>query len=226
MIKPTDYIVSNSLLERCIAELPFVDFKLTINQPTGKFFYDPWEIKPEYKNTVWEKVLNCIPYSKGEARIIKLDSGTCYTSHADIDDRWHLSLTGNKCYMIDLDANVMHPISADGVWYDMNAGNHHSAATFGEVDRYQIVVRQLLTNGNLKNPKKVLITPTTQHKARYNFDERFSPWLNRANKKSILRNFTIEDLDLTIASFETEHIVANELSMIGGKEFSVEITDI
>jgi len=224
MIRPTEHTVSKTLLETCIKELPEVDFKLTINQPTGNFFYDPWEIKDEFKGTVWEEILNSLPYDKGEARIIKLNSGTCYTSHADIDDRWHLSLSGNRCYMIDLDKDVMHPISADGVWYDMNAGKHHSAATFGELDRYQLVIRHLLVNGNLENPAHVKITPTSQYKARYNFDDRFSPWLNRANKKNILSNFKIENLDLTIASFDTESLVAGELVVIGGKEFNVEIT--
>jgi hypothetical protein len=45
-----------------------------------------------------------------------------YTSHADIDDRWHLSLTAEQSYLIDLDNMQMHKIDIDGYWYDMDAG--------------------------------------------------------------------------------------------------------
>ena len=32
--------------------------KESINMPSGDFFYDPWIIKPKYKGTSWETLLN------------------------------------------------------------------------------------------------------------------------------------------------------------------------
>ena len=37
--------------------------KTPINEPTGSFFYDNWNIKEEYKNTPWATVLNTLPFA-------------------------------------------------------------------------------------------------------------------------------------------------------------------
>ena len=109
MIEPSDSIVSENILKQAFASMPSDISKLTINTPTGNFFYDPWVIRSEFKNTVWEEILNSIPDDQiGEARIINLNIKSCYTKHADIDDRWHLAFEEGDSFLIDLESNTMY----------------------------------------------------------------------------------------------------------------------
>ena len=100
MITRTKHIVDLDLIEEATQAFKTNDFKTTLNEPTGSFFYDGWKIKDKYKNTVWEKLLNTLAIGNyGEARVIKLDIERCYTAHADIDDR-HTDIcpiTQNDC---------------------------------------------------------------------------------------------------------------------------------
>lgn len=198
MLEPTNYTISQDLLQEAITSIPNLDSRLALNQPTGRFFNDPWKIKPEFKGTVWEKILDSLQESKGEARLIKLVQGECYPSHADIDDRWHLSLTGNHSYLIDLETEKMHKVDEKGRWYTMNAGRRHTAANFGSEDRVQIVVRHLLPLPNIVDPVNVSITlKNLIVDRRFVFDDIISPWLNYAYKKSIIDKFHGEDLEAT-----------------------------
>jgi hypothetical protein len=209
MIQPTTHTVSKDLLDTAIKLLPKVDFKLSLNEPTGDFFYDDWKIKEEFKGTVWEEILNSLPENKGEARIINLDIKTCYTMHSDIDDRWHLSLSSGESYLVDLDNNQLHQTNL-GVWYSMDAGRLHSAVNFGDRERYQLVVRKLLDKNALLNPVKVLLSvedPPANY--RYTIDKFISPKLNQWNKQNQLNSFkqnTIYSL-----SFILEHDRLSEL---------------
>ena len=188
MLKPTQFKVSQQSLSKVPTDFA-VDGKLTINKPTGNFFYDPWEIKPEYKNTVWDELLSALDTPIGEARIITLSSGTGYFQHADIDDRYHLNISGDCAYMIDFDNEEMHRLSPDGIWYEMDAGRLHSAASFGKFNRTQIVVRKLLLRNSLIDPVKVTVVATGNY-ARYDFDYTVSQWLNRANKTGDIAEFS------------------------------------
>ena len=170
----------------------FVRFydKTILNKPIGDFFYDPWIIKDEYKGTMWEEILSTLPEQQGEARIIVMDPGTTYMAHSDIDDRWHLNLQGNESYLIDLDNLDMHCLQKDGYWYTMDAGRKHVASNFGSVDRIQLVVRQLLKPTVEKDLVEVTIKPTKEKfDYRYQFDKHISPWLNRSNKKGVMKDF-------------------------------------
>jgi hypothetical protein len=172
----------------------FNNIKTSINQATGNFFYDPWKIKPEYKGTVWEELLNSLPELHGEARIIAMQPGATYMSHADIDNRWHLSLQGEQSYLIDLENLDMHLLTQDGHWYYMDAGRIHTASNYGSIPRIQLVVRQLLTI--TKEPKLVtaVIEPSVpQHDYRYKFDNIVSPWLNYANTNNKMKDFHFEN---------------------------------
>jgi len=157
MIFPTEHIVSKELLDSAYRSLPNVETKFSLNEPTGDFFYDRWKIKEQFKDTVWEEILDSLSVGDiGEARLINLDIERCYTMHADIDDRWHLSFNHNNSYLIDLATKKMHqPIP--GIWYSMDAGQLHSAVNFGDSTRYQLVVRKLLTKYNLREPVKIII---------------------------------------------------------------------
>lgn len=206
MLELTNYTVPQDLLQEAIDSIPDVDSRLSLNQPTGRFFNDPWEIKAEFKGTVWEKILNILNEPKGEARLIKLIQGESYPSHADIDDRWHLALTGNNSFLIDLEKLEMHKTDKNGKWYSMNAGTRHTAANFGSEDRIQLVVRKLLPVPNIQNPVDIAITlKTVVEDRRFIFDDVISPWLNYAYKKGIVDNFKGEDLIATM-TVEKDHI--------------------
>lgn len=189
MIQQTIHTVSSNLLSRAINSLPDVDFKLSLNEPTGDFFYDEWKIKDEFKNTVWEDILNSLPENQGEARIINLDIKTCYTMHSDIDDRWHLALSEGESYLVDLDNKQMHQVDL-GIWYTMDAGRLHSAVNFSDKERYQLVVRKLLNKNTLVDPVNVSLSlenPPSNY--RYVIDQFISPKLNYWNKHKQLCNF-------------------------------------
>jgi hypothetical protein len=221
MLTKTNYTISATILQEARTKMPPIDSRLLLNQPIGSFFNDPWEIKPEFKGTVWEEILDSLACDKGEARLIKLTPGEAYSSHADIDDRWHLSIVGNHSYLIDLETNTMHKTIIDGNWYSMNAGIRHTAANFGSEDRIQLVVRQLLPMPHIDNPAHISITlKTIVEDRRFIFDDVLSPWLNRAYKKGIVDNFNGKDL---VATFTVEECYVPELQELVSEHFNLKI---
>lgn len=191
MLIKTQFNVSKNLIVTALNSLPTIEGKLTLNLPENNFFYDKWRIKNEYKNTVWEEILNSLPVEYGEARIIILKSKTSYTAHSDIDDRYHLNLQGENSFLLDLENKNMHSTECDGCWYEMNAGKLHSATNLGGMDRIQLVVRKLLKQNKLTNPMNVKITAikSFDENNRYYFDQITSKWLNYANKNGKINDF-------------------------------------
>jgi hypothetical protein len=191
MLAKTGIQVPKTLIEQALEALPSDEFRHTINKPAGDFFYDPWEIKDEYRGTVWDNLLSYLPSTVGEARVILLDHSKCYQIHADIDDRYHLNLAGTNSFLVDLEYNKMYPLEQDGHWYAMDAGVVHSAVNFGRTVRVQLVVRHLLKNATLKDPVPVKITfnNLTPEHARFVFDSKLSPVLNLANKSNSMNSF-------------------------------------
>ncbi len=221
MLQSTNYTVSDEILQEAIMQSSQDQFKVSLNQPNGDFFYDPWEIKPEFKNTVWEKILDSLPELKGEARIITLKPGNAYYSHADADDRWHLNLKSEHAFLCDIDDQQMYHLSPDGVWYQMNAGKRHSAVNFGNTDRTQIVVRQLLKSNKLSDaiPIKIVLKDSVPD-FRYHFDNTVSVWLNKANKTGIISNFKFFD---NTVSFDIENAQLDSLKKIVPNLFEIVI---
>lgn len=220
MLTKSPYTVDVNTLETAVSQLPEIDYKITLNQPTGDFFYDSWSIKEEFQGTVWEEILNTLTAPFGEARLIALKYGNNYQSHADIDDRYHLTIQGNQSYLIDLDNRVMHQTVVDGCWYEMDAGRLHSAANFGETVRVQLVVRKLLVRNNLNNFKNIKIICINEELARYNFDNSISPWLNRNNKKGLITDFVY---NTTVVEFKAVAHILDSLKEILPKQFKLEI---
>jgi hypothetical protein len=222
MLSQLQYTVSRELL-KIASTYNAGEFRQSINKPSGDFFYDPWTIKEEFIGSPWEKILQTLPYDIGEARIITLNPGTCYTVHADIDDRYHLAIAGDYSYLVDLNNNNIHKTDQDGIWYDMDAGQLHSAVNFGRLPRIQLVVRKLLTKTNLKNPVDVKVTTNISNldKARFEFDQQISCWLNRANKKKIISEFSYVG---AVVSFKLESEYIEEFKQCAGESFNVEIT--
>lgn len=205
-----------------VSKFDFTKTKTTLNQPTGNFFYDRWEIKPEFVGTIWEELLNSLPVEQGEARVIIMSPGTTYMAHADIDNRYHLSLQGERSYLIDLDNNVMHLLEQDGYWYEMDAGKIHVASNFGSYDRAQLVVRKLLVPTTMTELVDVTIRPKkSQHDYRYKFDNIVSPWLNRANSSKIIKDFSFEGetvkFKTTLSGIDTLHLT---------KDFEIEVVTV
>jgi hypothetical protein len=214
MITATSYVVDIELLnDTNDLEIFLLNGRHSINEPSGRFFYDPWIIKQEYKNTRWEKLISVLPHPVGEARLIILKSATTYSAHADIDDRYHLNLQGEDSYLIDLENKKLHPLERDGVWYDMDAGYHHSAANFGRFDRIQLVVRKLLICNELIDPANVTIQvgDSSEDDSRFIFDRMVSPYLNQWNKCGFLSNFQYENKSI---HFTLEKIALDKLSHI------------
>lgn len=222
MLTKLQYTVSRELLQQASSLVSSSDFKTTINEPTGRFFYDPWTIRAEYKNTVWEEILKTIPGEIGEARIINLEPAACYQTHSDIDDRYHLNISGEECYLIDFNNGNLHKLSTDGCWYSMDAGRLHSAGNFGRWFRVQLVVRQLLKEFKLVDPVAVRLTSSGLSKddTRFLFDQTVSGWLNRANKKQLISDFKFNHGSV---EFNIERNYIDELQNILIKEFNLEI---
>ena len=231
MIKTTSYTLSINQ----IGEIFQTDFirnlvntsndnkiKAEINQPSGNFFYDPWTIKPEFQKTIFEEILNSLPEPIGEARFIILKPGSCYHSHADIDDRYHLNIQGQYSHLIDLDNQKMFPTEVDGCWYTMNAGLRHVAANFGSIDRIQLVVRQLLKRNQLHDSVSVNVyyVGSEAAKARFVFDDKISPWLNYACKNNIIDNFKTDQKQIW---FDIEKSEIADLKIILGSDFNIEV---
>lgn len=220
MLTPTIYTVDTHLFQKALNHLPSCEMKTTINQPTGNFFYDSWILKDEYKGTVWETLYDSLPVIKGEARIIILDPGHCYQTHADIDDRYHLNILGDNSYLINLVQETMHPLSQDGIWYDMDASFLHTATNFGRKARVQLVVRKLLKKNKLTRPIEVSLVTTMENPnyARFLFDNTLSPWFNEANKLGLINNFIQGDLSI---KFNIEQNKLESLKTILPAEFKL-----
>lgn len=224
MISCTNIIVPPELFKTAVESVPHAEGKFVLNEPTGSFFYDKWTIKEEFKNTVWESLLAMLP-EHGQARLIYLRSATCYTTHSDIDDRYHLNLQGGYSYLINLDSKDMFPVSQDRVWYDMNAGNRHTAVNFGYCDRVQLVVRKLLRDNKLVNPIQIQLSSNISdlEMARFIFDDTISPWLNNANKQNIINDFRLSGPGVV---FNIEASCIPSLLRILPKEFIYEQVSI
>jgi hypothetical protein len=219
MLQKTSLSVSTDLVKEAQA-LAFSAAKITLNEPTGLFFYDPWAIKQEFKGSVWQKILEPLGNNIGEARIIVLDSPSGYTQHADIDDRYHLNIVGEGSYLLDLDKNIIHPLVSDGYWYEMDAGRLHSAVAIGKSYRIQLVVRKLLNKTILNNPVPVTISGF-DNTARYDFDNKVSPWLNKANKQGIITNFSYNKVAV---NFEIELDQIDALTNLLDNRFDLIVT--
>ena len=223
MLTRTEYKINvpPSKIEEELYKLPRDDFRFILNRPLGNFLYDPWIIKDSYRNSVWDNLLSVLPTNIGEARVIILDNGQCYQSHGDIDNRYHLNLTGSHSYAINLETNTIFEMLNDGYWYDFDAGLRHSAANFGRDFRAQLVVRKLLLKNKLQNPVKIKIASMlSMDDTRFIGENEVTPWLNRADKQGIIADLSIKETGVIECLIEKDQISA--LTNICPKGFIVE----
>ena len=161
-----------------------------------------------------------MPMSIGQARIINLAPGESYMAHADIDNRWHLNLTGEQAYLIDLDEKVMYECVRDNRWAYMDASRIHAATNYGSIPRLQLVVREPLRRSRQPvDLVSISMEPAyEQQDFRYKFDNRFSSFLNRANQKHKLADFAHTTFSL---SFKLERELLEEFEKLVTPEFKV-----
>jgi len=219
MITKQIWTCPEGLIEQALKEQPITE-SVVLNEPTGDFFYDRWQIKDLYKNTLWQQVLDSMPMSIGQARIIKMEPGESYMAHADIDNRWHLNLTGEQAYLIDLDEKIMYACERDNRWAYMDASRIHAATNYGSVPRLQLVVREPLRTSRVPvDLVSISIEPAyEQHDFRYKFDKIFSPFLNRANWGHKLANFAHTT---SAVSFKLERELLEKFEKLVTPEFKV-----
>jgi hypothetical protein len=193
-----------------------------LNEPTGNFFYDTWTIKDLYKNTIWQQVLDTLPMAIGQARIIKLEPRGSYMAHADIDNRYHLNLTGEQAYLIDLGKKVMYECVRDNRWAYMDASRIHAATNYGSIPRLQLVVREPLRNS--RQPVDLVnISIEAAHEQpnfKYKFDKIFITFLNKANQRYKLADFTHTSMPLSV-TFKLENDLLEEFKKLITPDFKV-----
>ena len=208
MLEKLDTKTDSKKLYELLKHLP--EGKNVLNKPTGNFFYDPWEIVPEYKDTVLDELLQQLP-DHGEARLIVMKPGESYSAHADIDDRYHVTLDAEHSYLHDIENEVMFPNQADDCVYLMNTGLLHSASNYGYKNRYQLVIRKRLKNNSMmKDPRQVLMTVKNPvYNMRYLFDSSFSRMLNRFVKEGKVNNFA--RINETTVKYLCENDSINEI---------------
>ena len=219
MITKQIWVCPEGLIDQALKEHPITE-SIVLNEPTGDFFYDKWMIKEFYKGTIWQQVLDTMPMSIGQARIIKMAPGESYMAHADIDNRWHLNLTGEQAYLIDLDEKVMYECVRDNRWAYMDASRIHAATNYGSIPRLQLVVREPLRRSRQPvDLVSISMEPAyEQQDFRYKFDNRFSSFLNRANQKHKLADFAHTTFSL---SFKLERELLEEFEKLVTPEFKV-----
>lgn len=188
MLKKLDTKTNSKILFDLVKHLP--EGKNTLNKPTGDFFYDPWEVLPEYKGTAIEDLLKQLP-DHGEARVIVMAPGKSYSVHADVDDRYHVTLDAEQSFLHDIENETMYSSKPDNTVYLMNAGMLHSASNYGYKNRYQLVIRKRLqSNHMMKDPRQVVMTSKDPvYNLRYLFDSSFSILLNRLAKEQSIDSF-------------------------------------
>ena len=165
--------------------------KQDINHCEGNFFYDAWQLKPEFDTPIMQNLMQQLG-PVGQAKIIVVPPGTCYQAHADVEDRYHITLQADHSYLIDLESDEMYPTLRDDWCYLMNTQRLHTAANFGYQDRCQLVIRRLLTHHQLMDPHHIHIKPMQLDQPfnqRAWFDRHILVWLNGANKRGIMDNF-------------------------------------
>jgi hypothetical protein len=192
-----------------------------LNKTNGNWLFDDYNILPEWKDTAFDKLLSSLPFRVGEARLMKLEPGTCYPCHSDLDDRYHINLTSNdQCYLIDLDTQTMYPVKTDSKIYYMNANIRHTAVNFGDVARIQLVIRKPFDRFDDPNMMKLSVKfVDTQFNFRYEFDQYVSPLIGRMAKNKQLSWFEPKsDTEMIVSTTQDGiHLLLNAFNKHGFK---------
>ena len=215
MFTPTDIRVDAEALLQSVKNIALEQdrydsmLKLDINQSITSFYYDAWQLKPEYNSQEMRELFDQLG-PVGQAKIVSIPPGTSYHAHSDIEDRYHITLQSDHSYLIDLEQCEMYATQVDNVCYHMDTARIHTAVNFGYQDRIQLVVRQLLNRPQLNHVSHVHLRPRVldePYNQRNLFDQHILTWLNTANKRMILDNFDPKGEDVEIEfDLESSHV--------------------
>lgn len=212
---------------------------IEISHSTGDHFYDEWLLDDRFKGTELETLWNNLD-SPGHARIILQSPGACYMAHCDIDNRYHINLFGNDCYLIDLEKLKMYHTQADGLVYSFDAGIKHTAANFSNQYRAQLVITRRLSYNKLDDPVNVLCVLENNkdyYNVRYPHDLKMLKYINKGIENKVINDFKGDiirslkddyvecngDTDTFSYGFEIERNNISELEKIA-KSLPIKIT--
>lgn len=100
---------------------------------------------PVFNGTVFEEIWNTFPYKMGRMRLMKVPAKKCYWMHNDPGMvRYHFAIITNEdCFILYRNHNHIH-IPANGVCYEMNTEEHHTAVNASREDRIHLVISGLV----------------------------------------------------------------------------------
>jgi uncharacterized cupin superfamily protein len=158
---------------------------------TGDAYYDEWLLDDRYRGTELGRLWDTLD-RPGQARVIMQPPGRAYMAHADVDDRYHINLTGSESYLIDLDQGRLHPCRADGRVYRFQASMAHTAANFGNEHRAQLVIKQRLAHNTLTDPVPTMVRLRNRrdyHQGRYGYDLRMLAFIGSGSRLGVITAF-------------------------------------
>ena len=199
-------------------------FKLDLNQPTGNFYYDPWQLKPEYEHTAVAQLLHQLA-PVGQVKIVSIPPGQCYLAHSDVEDRYHVTLQSEHSYVLDITHQQVYECRVDDRVYHTNTAQLHTVMNAGYVPRIQLVIRELLTRHQLVNPVRIHIQATqAPHNLRQQWDNHILVWCNLAHKQGIITDFDPMNSEAQVQfHMESDHLDSLR-AVLGQCGFSTELT--
>lgn len=220
MLERTGKIFSISPIVEQVSQLEFGE-RLSLNEPTGSFFSEPWKTFDHIKNTPLGNLLDNLN-EIGEARLMKLSSAGCYTGHSDPDDRYQLSIiTNDYSYLIDLETSRLYHLPTDGVLWRMDTSKIHSAVNFGGRDRIHLNIRLLLPKFCDSMPHCRIVIEGGDYDWKFESYKILMPFINLSIKKNVITGFErISDRELLI-NIDDRSLLLSVIQRLETKGFKV-----
>ena len=125
----------NGILQACNTTSPEYEDYTYFHRPV---------INPILKNTIFEKVINEMPFKLNRAVFIIIPAGFCLRHHNDPDNKYHLSIIENRgSFYYDYDKQRGYHLPADGRIRQINSTeSHHTAVNGGIEPRTHFIMTQ------------------------------------------------------------------------------------
>ncbi|MGE0632406.1 MAG: hypothetical protein AB7O96_08365 [Pseudobdellovibrionaceae bacterium] len=133
----------------CVNSEPGVENPLYYNLGGIKGIGEPVcsEINPQFKDTVFEKILNCLDCKSARARVMRLGGRSCYSMHWDTTPRFHIALQTHPTSYLFFHDHIPFHLPKDGHIYWVDTRKPHSAINCGTEPRYHFVVVDPFSEG-------------------------------------------------------------------------------
>jgi hypothetical protein len=147
------------------------------------YFYRP-VINPIVKGTIFERVLNDMPFLINRSVFIILPAGFCLRHHNDPDNKYHLSVIENRgSFYYDYDKQRGYHLPADGRIRQINSAEaHHTAVNGGIEPRTHFIMTEYVCD---------TVSPSKTYGLRVEFDYANSTMLSKFDGIQDIRS-TIE----------------------------------